>query len=383
MRAILIEPPTSQYGTMFHYTKKMGEALERCEISVETIPGQWLQTPQKIIDHLAQKPPSFTLSFNGLLPDASGNFLSDVLEIPHIAVLIDSPARFTPLFQSKYTFIACADRLLCDFVTNAGFPRVFFCPAAVERDIVYNKKSEWKYDLIMLASCLDYEAIYDQWKRSYPRNIIEALIHAAEITLSERETSYIQSFLRVVNEYAIDPQHLHFERILNELEDYIRGKERVDLINSIKETKVHLWGKSLGEKGWEYYLKNPNVILHPFIPFSEALKVIAESKMLLSSSPTFKAGTHTRVFAASGSGTIPITNDNSFLRETYTQEKDIILFQYGQWDDLNHSIHSLLDHPTKLLAAAQEGRKITLKHHTWDHRASTLVQYLTGCTNFS
>ncbi len=53
--------------------------------------------PRPFLDTLFADRPECTLSFNGLLPDAEGRFFCEMIQIPHVACLVDAPTQFFSL----------------------------------------------------------------------------------------------------------------------------------------------------------------------------------------------------------------------------------------------------------------------------------------------
>src|SRR6516162_3155093 len=97
-------PPLSQYSVLHHFTKKLHEALVQQGIVSRLLEAKH-NDPGPFLDALLKDPPDCTLSFNGLLPDNQGRFFSDMIRIPHVACLVDSPTNFLTLVRSPYSVI--------------------------------------------------------------------------------------------------------------------------------------------------------------------------------------------------------------------------------------------------------------------------------------
>lgn len=378
-RIDLFMPPVGQYGVIHHFTKKLQEALTRSGVNCRLLVAQ-RDNPAPFLAQLLNDPPDCTLSFNGLLPDEEGRFFCDMLKIPHVACLVDSPNQFVPLIHSPYTIITCVDRYACQFFKEMQFDRVLFMPHAVEKNLQLPVNGPRAYDVLMLASCIDHEALAATWQQKYSEDICDLLHLAAEQTLHIEGVSYIQTFVQLFNEYLSNHRddnasNYDFIEMLDELETYIRGVDRIRTIMAVKTAKVDIFGDSYGSKGWQEYLKGcgSNIVLHPSVSFEEALELMKNAKFVLNSCSWIQDGGHERIFSGQACGTVIVTKANPFLRQYYTHEKDILFFNA---DTLDNEINSLLDDESKRAAIASAGRSVVLQNHTWDQRAGLLIKGL-------
>ena len=383
-RIDLFMPPLSQYGVLHHFTKKLFEALARTNVSCRLLEAK-RDNPKPFLDELFKDPPDCTLSFNGLLPDNEGRFFCDMIRIPHLACVVDSPNDFVSLVKSPFSIISCTDRLSCDFFQGLGSQNVFFMPHGVEKELTPDPHSKRDYDVVMLASCIDYEGIRSGWKDKYPAALCKVMDDASEIVLSDQETSCYQAFVQALDKHmsqqkgGIDPQKIDFISILDEIEMYIRGKDRVELIKAIKDAKVDIFGSSEG-MGWKKYLggKRSNIKIHDPVPYEQALEIMKHSKIVLNSCPWIKNGTHERILSGLACGAVVITNENIFMRENFKDGENIVFYQHQKRDKANHRVNEYLENSTKWQQVASKGRQAVMNAHTWDHRAAALIKELSS-----
>jgi len=374
-------PPLSHYGVLHHFTKKFYEALSKNGINCRLLEAK-RNDPAPFLKALFEDPPDCTLSFNGLLPDDQGRFFCDMIQIPHVACLVDSPYSFLPLIRSNYSIVTCIDRVSVEFFQGLGFSRALFLPHGVESSLTSDPNIVREYDVVMLSSCIDYEGIRSSWKQKFPAPLQKAMDETIEIAMADPSVPYYQAFVqaldRQVNKQAgIDPQTIDFADVLDEIEMYIRGKDRVELVKAITDAKVDIFGSSDGTTGWKKYLGNKrNVMIHDPVPFEQALEIMKHSKILLNSCPWIKYGGHERLFAGLACGALVITNENAFLKENFEEGKSIVFYQSPRWDKANHRVNEYLENQAKRDQVAQKGREIVMKFHTWDQRASHLIKEL-------
>lgn len=376
-RIDLFLPPYSQYSVLHHFTHKLYEALTRLGVHCRILEAKF-DDPKAFLQQIFNDPPDCTLSFNGLLPDENGYFFSDMVQIPHVACLTDPPTRFIELVKSPTNIITCMDRSGLDFFHELNFSRVLFMPHAVEKNIKGDPEDPKTIDILLLSTCIDYEAIREEWKKKYSEAICKILDEAAERTLADQTTSFINAFVQSVDHHLrteknLDPNTIPYIEVLVELDDYIRGKDRVDLLRSIKDFPVDIYGSG----PWEKFTKNTKARVHTPTPYEHALQLMKNSKIILNTCATTKNGAHTRVFAGLLSGAVPITNENPYMLENFKHFEDVVYYRHSERDNVNENIGKILSDSTKRASIVHHGKEKTLAHHTWDHRASQLIKNLT------
>lgn len=376
-RIDLFMPVRSRYGVLFHFTKMLYEALMRAGVDCRIlVPDK--QNPRPFLAQLFNDPPDCTLSFNGVLPDAEDRFLCDMLKIPHICCLVDSPNEFIPLIKSPYNIITCADRSGCDFFRRLNHEKTLFMPHAVEKSLTYRPDAERPYDVVLLGSCIDYKSIEENWKNNYPKPLVDMLLEAAEITLSDQETSYVQALVMATENLkkrdpVIDINIIDYITLLEDLETYVIGFDRIRLIRSIQDAPIDIFGNSKQE--WERYIgTQSNCTVHEAIPFDQACEVMKQSKILLNSCIAIKAGGHERIYAGMAQGAALVASENEYMRETFRDDENILFYTTQKLDAVNGRINALLADESKRAILARKGHDVVKNHHTWDHRAVALLK---------
>jgi spore maturation protein CgeB len=385
---LFMPPNVSQYGVLHHFTKKMHEALLRLGVHSRILEAQ-KDNPKPFLAELFKQVPDCTLSFNGLLPDDEGRFFCDLIRIPHVACTVDSPTSFVALAKSPYTIITTVDRDACGFFQGLQAKNVLFMPHAVEKHLNFKSTEESRpYDVLMLSSAIDYEHIRKEWRQKFQGPLSKVLDDAAEAALADQTTSYVQAFVLALNDHItrgaeIDPNKIEFLEVLDYLESYIRGKDRVELVKAIKDARVDIFGSASSTASWKKLLGGsaPNVIFHDAVPYDQAIELMHKSKIVLNSCAWIKNGTHERALTALQAGAAVITPETHFMLESFTDGKNISFYRYNQWDKVNQQVNGLLADENNRIKIAQAGREQVLHHHTWDHRAVTLLKELPPILN--
>lgn len=380
-KVYLFPPAFSQYGVLHDFTRGLSNALNRQGVLARIIEPH-KDDPKGFLDAILTDPPDCTLSFNGLLPDSAGHFLCDMIKIPHVACLTDSPNRFFPLVQSPRTIMTCVDQDFCQVYRDFQCDRTIFLPHAISKSTVPPLVAEPIYDVLMLNSFIDYDAIRQDWKTHYPKELQDILDEAAEWALTDYQKPYLQAFVQTMDRHLkagknINLKQINYEELLVSLEAYIGGKSRAQLLRSIRDVTVHVFGSHEG-LGWKKYLDphQSNIRLHGPVPFSEAIELMKKAKIILNSIPEIKQGLHERILNGLACGAAVLSLRTPFLQEHFKDGEEILLYHPLQWEEVNTKLHHYLEDETARYQLAGRGREKVMQHHTWDHRAQTLMREL-------
>lgn len=380
---LFMPPNISQYGVLHHFTLKLHEALQRSGVKSRILEAQ-RDNPKPFLSELFKEVPDCTLSFNGLLPDNEGRFFCDLIKIPHVACTVDSPNSFFSLANSPHTIITSVDRNACEFFRGIHAKHALFMPHGVEKHLDVKPDNESRpYDVLMLSSAIDHDEVRNQWRKKFSEPLSKVMEDAADLALSDQKTSYVQAFVITLDKYVssgapIDPAKIEFIEILEEIETYIRGRDRLELVKGITDAKVHVFGSG----NWKKLLKNQsNVVIHDGVPFDQAIDLMNQSKIVLNSCAWIKNGTHERILTAASAGAVVVTAENEYMKEYFSDGMNITYYRYRQWDKVNHSINQLLSNESKRKEIAAAGRDQVIRNHTWDHRAAVLLKELAPIIN--
>lgn len=337
------------YDTASYFSKGLAGALERLGVKTRL---HWIGEGHffHALYDILEDPPDMTCSFSDITSEEHS--LGQLWNIPHLTFLIDPPIYSLHQLCAKKGWVSCVDEKDCAFVRALNFPNVFFFPHAAHAELKTPIETERPYEAVFFGTCIDYEAIASAW----PKEERELLLEASEKVLSNEGCSVAEALIEL-GVQAFDLPRLH-----SEVDRYTRGKDRVELIRSVKDVPVHIWGEGL----WHKYF--PNQPIHASLTFEETFAVMRKSQVVLNSSPRFKMGTHERIFYALMCGAAVCTGENGYLR---AELPSLFTYQYGQW-----SLPGFKNWKER----AAEGQKKVLESHTWDCRALTLLANCKICT---
>lgn len=102
------------------------------------------------------------------------------------------------------------------------------------------------------------------------------------------------------------------------------------------------------------------------------VQAVREARLSLNVMPWFKDGAHDRVFTAMLQGTAALTDDSRYLREEFTDGKELVFYALSSVAPLPGLVYDLLRDEERLERIAMEGYRAAGKRHTWGERARML-----------
>lgn len=124
---------------------------------------------------------------------------------------------------------------------------------------------------------------------------------------------------------------------------YYREKVIVTLLNNGVE--LHVYGDS-----WKasYFAKHWLIKIHPSVTGDDVLKVMAKSKISLNIMAWHKDGFTERIANSMLNGSVVVFDTSTQLEELFVNNKDLVLFNLSNLNDLLKRIKNLLSSPENL-----------------------------------
>lgn len=370
----------NQYESKRHFTEKFVEALERRGIEVATLKWPHGAVPVELLEEAKAFNPDLTCSFNQPSPNEKGQYFWDILQIPHWTILVDPVFYDLDMIRSPYSILSCVDRSDCQMLqTYFNFHHVFFCPHAIERDIELKKDEKRDLDVVFIGSCYDPDGIRKYWQGQLSQEISKVLDDAIEITLSSEHTTFVQATLLALTTHGISPGSVNLPLYAFFVDQYTRGMDRLQLIRSIKNVPVYVFGdkcwRTFPVASWEDYLgSQKNIKVVSSIDFTETYKILKRTKISLNSMPFFKNGTHERIFLGLACGAVPLTTRNKFIQEVFIEDEELLFYDFMHLNEINEKVVSNISHNNRLEQIAQKGREKVLKNFTWDNCVEAMLE---------
>lgn len=370
----LILPMRSQFGVLHHFTTKIYEALLRIGYECRLIKADDAFTL------CCQDPPDLTIAYNGVPEKLPGIYLCDLIERPHLCCLVDLAYRYFHLLDSPYMIMGCNDSFSLELLQCGKFLNHLFFPPAVDNELFISEIDQPRpYEVTLFTTFIDCEKRHKEWKDKFPLYVLKAMEEAVEITFSDNRTSFVEAFYTALNvlykKGEIPSQaQLPFSQIFEQLELYVRGKQRIDLVEAIREAHIHIFDATIDERSWESYLgKRSNITYHPSVSYQEHLQIMKQSKIIISSSPHLKKGGPERVLNSLACGALPITNEGVYLQELFKDQQDLLFYPQNDLSGVSDQIDFYLKNEDKRLAIVKSGKKKVKENHTWDRRVAQLL----------
>lgn len=371
----------NQYASKRYFTLKFAEALLRKGVETHILSWSHGPFPEELVEEVRKLKPTLTASFHQLPEQEDGKYFWDRLHMNHWSILVDPVFYDLELMRSANSIISCVDKGDCELLQSYHFTRNFFFPHAVDKNLLSITNDDRPIDVLFLGTCYDPEHLYKYWEKNYSKNILNVLEDAVTKVLTETNTTFVRALLLSLVTSGIDPKEVEFDRLANYVDMYSRGIDRLNLIRSITDVPVHVYGDKCWREeqpieDWNFYLsKQANVTVHPPVSFTEGLKLLQRSKICLNSMPFFKQGTHERVFSAIACGALPLTNLNPYLENEFRND-EILFYQSNSLKSVNHQIQETLMDSQARSKKIVEGQAVLLNNHTWDQRVDTLLHDL-------
>lgn len=373
------------YESKRYFCLKLAEAFNRIGIETSIIDFHTLKEQQaEFMRACRPEETLFTCSFNSIIPSADGKYIADYTGVPHVAFFVDPAFNYREVLKSQNTLITCVDHFDCEYVKSKQFQKVFFWAHAVERELGPALHQERPYDVVFIGSCYDHENLKDYWRAHFNQVDVAIIEHAIEKILSDNKTPLYQAVKDQILEHDLSFDHPdELEQKIHDyayfVDNYMRGKDRTELIKGIKSAQVHVFGDVCWRVeepilGWEHSLKGmSNVTIHPPVNFVESLNILKQSKLCLNSMPFFKNGTHERIFTGLACGALPITSDNLWVRANFEHQKNILIYPPKGWQEIDGWVNEYLNHPQLREEIVSCGREKVMQEHTWDVRVQQLL----------
>lgn len=334
------------YSSTSYFAKSLDEALKRKGVLTRRF---WIDEGffYDLFPSIADNPPDLTCSFSdirlGMTP------LGDLLQLPHLSLLLDPAIYFLHHCKSPFSWISCVDEEDVAFLHALHFPKAFFLPHCADIKDFTPVEKERIYEGVFFGSCTDYEKIEGEWVERYPKKTQILLQEASRAVLSIKTLTILKALSN------LDVQEEDLPLFHHEVDRWTRSYARID---QLKNKEIHIWGKG----PWKKFC--PKAICHPSVTFKETLKIMKESKFVFNSSPRFKFGSHERILTALMCGACPVTAQNGFT-EKFFQKDELLTYPLGDDDFLmDENLWSQI---------ALKGQKRVLEEHTWDCRVDTLL----------
>jgi len=378
-RIDLFLPSVEKHELLNYFTNNFYDALLRLGVNCRRLESERLN-PLPFLKQIFDDAPECTLSFNGLLPDAEGRFFCDMLKMPHVSYLVSSPHHFFSLTNTSLNVIACSDRLYAQIYKSMGHNNTLFLPHGVDPNLHHHEEVSKKYDVLFIDNGVNWQSIQQEWEKKYPENIAKAMAEAADETFKKEGISSVQALASSLQRHAgevklRDKEEFNLSVMLDEVEDYLRSKNTCCIAEALKGCNCHVIGSKGSLRSWQQQFgSNKSFTFEEKENLSSVIIAMRKSKIIINGSPVVKDGTDDYTFMAMVSGAAVMTSNNRYLQEHFKDGEELIYYSQTGLSSLAEKVKMLLADDGARTSLAMKGKNSVLHHHTWDHRAATLIK---------
>lgn len=251
------------------------------------------------------------------------------------------------------------------FIPHFGFP------SCVEK--TYDQKN---IDIFFPGSYYGTENIISEveefpkvWK-DIVYQVLDMLLRDVSLTVEAALKQYFES---IFFDYT-DNDFLDMMDLMVVVDRYIREHYRYLVIKSILDSNLCL---TVTGSGWdsfrEQYPNQINILTKDGMDIEETIKTIADSKIVLNVLPTFKCGTHERIFTSMMNGSVCVADKNKLLEELFTDGEEIIFYDMKCLDELPVKIKEILSNQEKAEKMVRQAKTLVSEEYSFQNLARKVI----------
>jgi len=329
----------------------------------------------------------FVFSFNALCHEvynANDIALYDWLDYPVYGFLVDYPyfhhSRLC-LTQSDKITIGCVDYNHVTYLEQyyPNIKHVHFVPHFSFQNKELEPYGSRVIDIFFPGSFDNPQIHLDTLKQlpevfyNIAKSIIAMMLKDINLTVEEALRLYLASVYFTYSESE-------FVEIMDQiyiLDHYIRSYYRDKIIRTILDAGITL---TVCGQGWEQlketYSENLNVIGTEGLDIEDNVKLIANSKILLNILPSFKNGTHERIFTSMLNKCICLTNPNQYFEQHFKDKEEILYYRLDALETLPAIIEHALLSSDEMSQITERAYQVALDNYSMKHVAGIVLKQM-------
>lgn len=303
---------------------------------------------------------------------SSGKSLWDLWNIPCYNIIVDHPMYYADTLDHapENGTVVCVDRNHTSYIERF-YPtvrRTLFLPTAGECLKSFSDLkpfSERPIDVLFIGTYkYDDSLHYDDFS----------------LQLSEEMIRHSDRTFESTVEHCLKANHLSLSDL--ELKYFIQQHRLVDkntgalfraeilrvLVNA--GINVTVYGDHFEKTT---LCEHPNFLYKGRCSTEEGIQLMEESKIVLNQLAWFKAGSSERIYEAMLQGAVALTDDSTYLRETFIDNVDIKFYSLKHLHALPDIVRTILSNPEQMEALRINAYQKAVKYHTWLQRTETLL----------
>lgn len=182
---------------------------------------------------------------------------------------------------------------------------------------------------------------------------------------------------KVLESFQVTVDREDFTAILSEISDvefYARAYYRDKMMRTLLNAGIDVW---VYGTGWEKLSCPGREHLHVMEGGAEvARRALGDAKIVLNIMPGFKAGFQERIAAAMLSGAVVVTDVSDYLKEHFSDGREIVFYQLDQLEALPGIIQNLQEDRARCERIADNGKHVAQHQHTWMQRVMQMAEQI-------
>lgn len=359
-----------------YYSDALIDAFLHLDLQAKKLyPPSNKNNPTPFLKELMEDKPDCTLTFNGILPDEEGRCLSDLLHLPHLAYITESPLFYLSLCQSKLSVPLLVDQSFTSLFEQKGASFPHFLPLAARKEELLYKFDDKQIPYLMIPHWIDFNNILTRWQQELPPKLKSALLEQLDAVLTTPKLHFLKAFDEVTANF--DTPHIE-PLLLHEFERVLRAKDQLLLLEAFSDVSLHLLIPQGTKAAWSQVLQpmQGNFVFHEGQGFATILSKIKQSRVVLVSQPHIKMGSLEMPFEALMQGACVCTSHNIWLEKRYKPQEGVFYYTKENVQQTKLALQECVNNKRLFESITDKGRNLVCQNDTWEARAKELLLYL-------
>ncbi len=243
-----------------------------------------------------------------------------------------------------------------------------YLPHAVDPEIWQGNETKKEHDIILTSHLSDYEANIAEIKQKYNSKYYKIFMELYELLMNNSKNTFWEVYQHYANHSGIDLNDSElYQYMFMNLCYVVTNAKRINLVNSLKDFNVKVWGPEI----WTKYIENGVQYMGSSDLF-DTIKNTQKAKIALHLQPlqVFQ-GLHERVLNASLAGAMVVSDEAPFLMSGFGD--NLVYYNNVSFENLTDKIAYYIKNDDARNEKIQNANKIILENHTWDNRADMII----------
>ena len=236
---------------------------------------------------------------------------------------------------------------------------------------------EREYDLVFTGNHVAVEEIErrveaaDAEYRTFYRDIMEDVLTHPKRRIEAVMEEHIRNELGDVSEAELCSAMAGTAFV----DIWARAKSRAQIVEQLADADIKML---VAGEGWDYLKekKGHPAVTGKMVDSAACVRAMRQGKLSLNILPWFQNGAHDRIFTAMLQKSVALTDGNDYLRELFTDKKELVFYSLDAMEELPQLVRELLCYPKRLQEIADCGYACAKNSHIWEKRAKFLADLL-------